>query len=40
MLYLCVSFSVFFVMILGYLVRVDGQIRDLRRRLDVRRQNQ
>ncbi len=36
MLYLCLSFSVLWSLVFGYLVNLDKQVRDIRKRLDVR----
>lgn len=36
MFYLCLSFSVLWLVVFGYLFRLDGQIRDIRRRLAAR----
>ena len=36
MFYLCLSFSVLWLVVIGYLFRLDGQVRDIRRRLAAR----
>ncbi len=36
MFYLCLSFSILWVVVFGYLFRIDSQLRDVRRRLGVR----
>ena len=36
MFYLCLSFSILWVVVFGYLFRIDSQIRDVRKRLAVR----
>lgn len=39
LIYLCVSVSLLWVLAFGYMIRLDKQIGDIRRRLDVRQKH-